>query len=258
MPSGLHVGIIMDGNGRWATAQGRSRSAGHREGAKAVQRVVEAAPDLGISVLTLFAFSADNWRRPPAEVTWLMRLFGEYLRSETARCVANGVRLEIIGRRDRIGARLRQAIEVAEKETATGAGLHLRIALDYSARDAILRAAQCLRPDAVPSRESFGRLLAIVDHGTPVPELDLLIRTGGEKRLSDFLLWEAAYAELHFTPLMWPDFGPEELRVAVTDFALRQRRFGGLGNPISAGRVTAEARQPRGPDSPADPWEGSA
>jgi len=143
-PSGLHVGIIMDGNGRWATAQGRSRSTGHREGAKAVQRVVEAAPVHGISVLTLFAFSADNWRRPPTEVTWLMRLFGEYLRSETSRCVANGVRLEIIGRRDRIGARLRQAIDVAETETAKGTRLHLRIALDYSARDAILRAARDL------------------------------------------------------------------------------------------------------------------
>jgi undecaprenyl diphosphate synthase len=256
-PSGLHVGIIMDGNGRWATAQGRSRSTGHREGAKAVQRVVEAAPVHGISVLTLFAFSADNWRRPPTEVTWLMRLFGEYLRSETSRCVANGVRLEIIGRRDRIGARLRQAIDVAETETAKGTRLHLRIALDYSARDAILRAAQCLRPDAVPSRESFGRLLAIVDHGTPVSELDLLIRTGGERRLSDFLLWEAAYAELHFTPLMWPDFGSEQLREAVADFTRRQRRFGGLGNQSRAGRVSADVRHPR-PASAPDPWEGSA
>jgi undecaprenyl diphosphate synthase len=227
-PSGLHVGIIMDGNGRWATRQGRSRSAGHREGAAMVRRIVEAAPGTGIVVLTLFAFSADNWRRPPTEVNWLMRLFREYLRGETARCQENGVRLEIIGRRDRLADPLKRTMESAERATSGGDRLHLRIALDYSARDAILRAAQCLRPETVPSRESFGRLLAIVDHGTPVRELDLLIRTGGERRLSDFLLWEAAYAELFFSPLMWPEFGPEALRSAVLEFALRERRFGGL------------------------------
>ena len=224
----IHVGIIMDGNGRWATRRGRSRNAGHRAGAAMVRRIVEAAPDLGIGVLTLFAFSADNWRRPRTEVGWLMRLFREYLRVETARCVANGVRLEVIGRRDRIGPALRRAIEDAQRETAAGTRLHLRIALDYSARDAILRAAQCLRPETVPTRDSFGRLVAIVDHGAPVPEVDLLIRTGGERRLSDFLLWEAAYAELLFKPLMWPEFGPEALRDAVVDFARRERRFGGL------------------------------
>lgn len=225
---GLHVGIIMDGNGRWATRQGRSRAAGHREGAAMVRRIVEAAPDAGIGVLTLYAFSADNWRRPRTEVGWLMRLFREYLRAETARCLANGVRLEVIGRRDRIGQALRRAIEEAERATAGGTRLHLRIALDYSARDAILRAAQCLRPEVVPTRDAFGRLLAIVDHGTPVPEVDLLIRTGGEQRLSDFLLWEAAYAELVFSPLMWPEFGPEALQAAVRQFGARERRFGGL------------------------------
>ena len=242
LPSGLHVGIIMDGNGRWAERYGRSRSAGHREGAKTVRRIVEAAAEQGVAVLTLFAFSADNWRRPPAEVTWLMRLFGEYLRSEIDRCVANSVRMEIIGRRDRIGARLRRLIEAAEQETSAGTRLHLRIALDYSARDAILRAAQCLRPESVPSRDSFGRLIAIVDHGTPVPEVDLLIRTGGERRLSDFLLWEAAYAELHFTPIMWPEFGPRELEEALGDFGRRQRRFGGLGNQSPATGVHAAVR----------------
>jgi undecaprenyl diphosphate synthase len=234
-PAGLHVGIIMDGNGRWATRQGRSRSAGHREGAAMVRRIVEAAPDAGVGVLTLFAFSADNWRRPPAEVSWLMRLFREYLRVEMPRCRENGVRLEIIGRRDRLADNLRRTMEGAELATAGGERLHLRIALDYSARDAILRAAQCLRPETVPSRESFGRLLAIVDHGTPVRELDLLIRTGGERRLSDFLLWEAAYAELFFSPLMWPEFGPEELSSAVREFAQRERRFGGLPHVEAAG-----------------------
>ena|SRR5215207_4517098 len=230
----MHVGIIMDGNGRWATRQGRSRAAGHRAGAAMVRRIVESAPDAGIGVLTLFAFSADNWRRPDREVGWLMRLFREYLRVETARCVANGVRLEVIGRRDRIAPGLRGAIEDAHGETVAGTRLHLRIALDYSARDAILRAAQCLRPEVVPTREGFGRLLAIADHGTPVPDVDLLIRTGGERRLSDFLLWEAAYAELLFSPLMWPEFGPDALRAAVADFEGRQRRFGGLPEAAEA------------------------
>jgi undecaprenyl diphosphate synthase len=226
-PSGLHVGIIMDGNGRWASRRSLSRGAGHREGANAVRRVVEAAPDAGVAILTLFAFSSDNWRRPAVEIAWLMRLFREHLRSETARCVANGVRLEIIGRRDRLGVGLLRAIEAAEVATAGGGRLLLRIAIDYSGRDAILRAAQCLRSGAL-SRDSFGRMVAIVDHGSPVPELDLLIRTGGERRLSDFLLWEAAYAELFFMPIMWPDFGAEDLRAAVRDFASRERRFGGL------------------------------
>ena len=209
-PSGLHVAIIMDGNGRWATRQGKPRSAGHREGAEVVQRIVEVAPDLGVGTLTLFAFSADNWQRPAREVKLLMRLFAEYLRAEAARCVSRGVRLTVLGRRDRLSPSLLSAI-------------------DYSARDAILRAAQCLSPDNVLSRESFSRLLTIVDHGGPhASPVDLLIRTGGERRLSDFLLWESAYAELCFTPVMWPDFGPDHLRQAVRDFHGRERRFGGL------------------------------
>lgn len=226
--SALHVGIIMDGNGRWATRGGQPRAIGHREGARAVRRIVEAAPELGITVLTLYAFSADNWRRPSSEVAVLMRLFREYLRAETARCVESGVKLEIIGRRDRLDHRLRRRIQTSERATKVGSRLHLRIALDYSSRDAILRAAQCLRPESVPNREAFGRLLAIVDHGTPVPELDLLIRTGGERRLSDFLLWEAAYAELLFLDGMWPDFGAADLAMAVRDFGSRERRYGGL------------------------------
>ena len=232
-PDGLHVGIIMDGNGRWAARQELSRGAGHQAGADAVRRVVEAAPDAGVAILSLFAFSSDNWRRPAMEVAWLMRLFREYIRSETARCVSNGVRLEVIGRRDRLGLSLLRAIEAAEVATSGGTRLRLRIAIDYSGRDAILRAAQCLRQSSL-SRESFGRLVAIVDHSSPVPELDLLIRTGGERRLSDFLLWEAAYAELYFTGLMWPEFGPDALRAAIQDFASRERRFGGLAE-VAAG-----------------------
>jgi len=236
-PAGLHVGIIMDGNGRWAAQQDLPRGAGHRAGAAAVRRVVEGAPAAGIGTLTLYAFSSDNWRRPAVEVAWLMRLFGEHLRSEVARCVANGVRLEIIGRRDRLGSGLLRTIDTAEVATGGGRTLLLRIAIDYSGRDAILRAAQCLRPGAV-SRDRFGRLISIVDHGTPVGEVDLLIRTGGERRLSDFLLWEAAYAELFFLPVMWPDFGAEDLQRVVREFAGRERRFGGL--PGTEGRLAGQ------------------
>jgi undecaprenyl diphosphate synthase len=191
--------------------------------------VVEAALEAGVGTLTLYAFSCDNWRRPAVEVAWLMRLFSEHLRSEVARCVANGVRLEIIGRRDRLGSALLRAIEAAEVATSGGSTLLLRIAIDYSGRDAILRAAQCLRPGAA-SRDRFGRLVSIVDHGTPAGDLDLLIRTGGERRLSDFLIWEAAYAELFFLPVMWPDFGAEDLQRVVREFAGRERRFGGLAS----------------------------
>jgi len=196
VPPGIHVAIIMDGNGRWATRRGRPRSIGHQAGGEAVRRVVEAAPALGIGVLTLYAFSADNWRRPTAEVAALMRLFREYLRAERERCVGAGGRLAVGGRRDRLGGAVRRASGAAERATARGDRLLLRIALDYSSRDAILRAAQCLRDGTVPTRAAFTRLLAIVDHGTPVPEVDLLVRTGGEGRLRDFLLWGGGYAEL--------------------------------------------------------------
>ena len=242
-PAGLHVAIIMDGNGRWAERHGLARVAGHREGALAVRHVVEGAAGCGIGTLTLFAFSSDNWQRPEREVAWLMRLFREYLRAEAARCVVTGVRLSILGRRDRFSRSLSAAVADAERRTAGGARLHLRIALDYSARDAILRAAQCLPIDAVPSRESFARLLSIVDHGSPVPPVDLLVRTGGEQRLSDFMLWECAYAELVFTPRMWPEFGAIDLAEAVAEYRRRERRYGALpaGKPDTATARTAHA-----------------
>ena len=225
----LHVAIIMDGNGRWATRRGRSRTAGHRAGATAVRRTVEAAPRLGIGTLTLYAFSSDNWQRPPVEVSALMRLFHAYLANEAARAAENGVRIEVIGRRDRLSPELLRAIEKAEATTAAGERLRLRIAVDYSARDAILFAADRLRAlPAAPAidRETFSRLLAGAIHGTAAPDVDLLIRTGGEQRLSDFLLWECAYAELVFTDRMWPDFGAEDLQQAVENFHHRERRFG--------------------------------
>lgn len=223
---GMHAAVIMDGNGRWATLRGLPRVAGHREGAQAVRRVVEAAPGLGISTLTLYAFSSDNWGRPPREVSALMRLFRAYLASETARCVETGVRLRVIGRRDRLGGALLRQIQAAEAATRDGERLLLRIAIDYSARDALLRAA-ALAGGREIDRDAFAALLgrALGDE-EPAPDVDLLIRTGGEQRLSDFLLWECAYAELYFTPRMWPDFGAPALGEAVDWFHRRERRFG--------------------------------
>jgi len=230
-PRGIHVAIIMDGNGRWATARGQLRTAGHIAGARTVRKIVEAAPDCGIGTLTLYAFSADNWKRPSREVALLMRLFRRYLVSEVARCVTNGVRMKIIGRRDRIPAELLRAICNAESATRDGKVLDLRIAVDYSARDAIVRAGRAMRADiprdSEEEREEFTRLLSKVEHGTGASrDVDLLIRTGGEQRLSDFLLWECAYAELYFTRRMWPEFSPKDLAEAVEEFMSRERRFG--------------------------------
>jgi undecaprenyl diphosphate synthase len=222
----LHVAIIMDGNGRWAARRGLPRTAGHRAGADAVRRTVEAAPALGITTLTLFAFSSDNWRRPRDEVGALMSLLRRYLQAELARLVDNDVRLTVFGRRDRLPDGLGNAIADAERRSAAGSRLHLRIAIDYSARDAIAHAAAAWRLERPPSREEFSRLLA--GHGGDGQhDVDLLIRTSGEKRLSDFLLWETAYAELSFVDTLWPDFGAAQLREALADYARRRRRFGG-------------------------------
>lgn len=217
---GLHAAIIMDGNGRWALARGLPRLAGHQAGADGVRRAVEAAPGLGIGVLTLFAFSSDNWRRPPAEVAALMQLLSKYLRSETARALSNGVRIELIGRRDRLGDELAAAIAESESATAAQSRLHLRIAVDYSGRDAIAGALRQAARAGLVCRECLDEQLG--------PPVDLLIRTGGEQRLSDFLLWECAYAELLFTGVMWPDFGAPDLAAAVAEFRSRERRFGAL------------------------------
>jgi undecaprenyl diphosphate synthase len=208
-----------------------TRAAGHRQGAEAVRRAVEAAPGLGIGTLTLYAFSSDNWRRPPREVAALMRLFRSYLRGETDRLIENGVRLTMIGRRDRLPAALRTAMEEAEHRTRAGSRLHLRLAIDYSARDSIIRAAQLAGDGISHTRDSFAELIARAcsqEAGERTPDVDLLVRTGGERRLSDFLLWECAYAELYFTDIMWPDFDADALAEAVCDFGSRERRFGGL------------------------------
>src|SRR3982751_458421 len=228
-PRGIHVAIIMDGNGRWAMARGQMRTAGHIAGARTVRKIVEAAPDCGIGTLTLYAFSADNWRRPSREVALLMRLFRRYLVSEVARCVTNGVRMRIIGRRDRIPAELLRAIKAAEDATKHGTRLDLRIAVDYSARDAMVRAARRLSGVENVTRETLARAMSDVDHWDgDARDVDLLIRTGGEQRLSDFLLWECAYAELYFTDRRWPDFTPADLQHAVAEFHSRERRFGAV------------------------------
>ena len=225
--SGIHVAVIMDGNGRWANARGRPRTAGHIAGARVVRKIVEAAPGCGIGMLTLYAFSADNWARPSREVALLMRLFRRYLVAETDRCVTNGIRMRIIGRRDRIPGELLRAIRVAEDATRQGTRLDLRIAVDYSARDAMVRAMERLSGARQITREDLARAMCDVDHWTgECRDVDLLIRTGGEQRLSDFLLWECAYAELYFTDRRWPDFTPAELERAVQEFHSRERRFG--------------------------------
>ena len=211
----------MDGNGRWATERGLPRMAGHRAGAEALRNVIEAAPQMDIGTLTVYAFSTDNWKRPADEVGALMTLLAWYLEYETPRLAANGVRLTVIGRRDRIPPRLEKAIHCAEEATRPCTRLHLRLAIDYSAREAILGA--CQRAGGAPiTPERFEELM-----GRPQP-VDLLIRSGGEQRLSDFLLWECAYAELVFTPCMWPDFDALALRQALRVFRGRHRRFGGL------------------------------
>jgi len=221
----LHVGIIMDGNGRWATRRGLSRLRGHEAGVEAIRRVVEAAPDQGVGTLTLYAFSTDNWRRPRAEVTGLMALLRFYLANEVESLVRNGVRLKVIGRRDRLPEGIAAAIARAEKATAGGTVLNLRIAVDYSSRDAILNAAAKLAGITEPTRDLFSQL---VTGETGLRDVDLIIRTSGEKRLSDFLLWEGAYAELHFTERMWPEFEARDLAEALASFHRRERRFGGL------------------------------
>jgi undecaprenyl diphosphate synthase len=232
----MHVAIIMDGNGRWATRRGVPRTAGHRAGAKTLTRIVDAAPTLGVTKLTAFAFSSDNWRRPAAEIDALMELFRSYLRNESERHARKGTRLSVIGRRDRLPAGLADEIARIETETADGERLHLRIALDYSARDAISRVVAATNvPYERLSRDALGRLISqSPDDDMDSPDVDLLIRTGGEKRLSDFLLWECAYAELAFLDVMWPDFTSANLAEAIADFRRRDRRFGGVSATLAA------------------------
>jgi undecaprenyl diphosphate synthase len=233
---GLHVAIIMDGNGRWATRRGLPRIAGHRPGVAALRRVVERAPNIGIRCLTVYAFSSDNWRRPTAEVESIFWLLRAFLRLETERLRQRGAKLQVIGRRDRLATSVLREIEKAECATAAGHRLHLRVAIDYSSRDAIALAATgahdgFLHEMRFTPDEIAKTLAQTLTAGSG--DVDLLIRTGGEKRLSDFLLWESAYAELHFTDRMWPDFDEADLEAALNEFSRRERRFGAVPEPTA-------------------------
>lgn len=210
----MHVAIIMDGNGRWAKARGWPRLAGHERGAAVLREVAEAAAGMGVAELTVYAFSSDNWKRPAEEVDGLMRLFAQYLESETGRCIRDGIRLQVVGRRDRLAPQLYAAILQSEWSTRGGERMTLRLAVDYSSRYAIQEAARMgTTPGNAPGA---------------VPDVDLMIRTAGEQRLSDFLLWESAYAEFWFTPKPWPEFSSSDLEKAISEFRLRVRKFGAL------------------------------
>jgi undecaprenyl diphosphate synthase len=225
-----HLGIVMDGNGRWAEQRGMPRWKGHEMGVQTVRRITEAACHRGISILTLFAFSSENWKRPAKEVRVLFELLHRYLLKEKSSLVQNDIRLSAFGRRDRIPAFVRGAIAMAEDETQNCRRLHLRVALDYGARFEIVEAAQLLakmvarrslRPEQI-TEELFSKMLS------SIPDPDLIIRTAGEQRLSNFLLWQAAYSELYFSPKLWPDFSEADLDEALADYGSRTRKFGAL------------------------------
>lgn len=221
MTSTLHIGIIMDGNGRWAERRRLSRSSGHRAGVRAVRKIVECAPKLGVGSLSIYAFSSDNWRRPQTEVRALMRLLQAYLTHETERCLEQDVRIQFIGRRDRLPRMLAGVMNSAEERTGHCRTLTLRIAVDYSSRDALVAAARVMADRGRFDRETMMEALGTDD-------LDMVIRTAGEQRLSDFLLWECAYSEFVFTETLWPDFQPSDLESAIETFRNRTRKFGGL------------------------------
>jgi undecaprenyl diphosphate synthase len=233
----MHVAIIMDGNGRWALQRGLPRTAGHRAGADAVDRVVTAAARHGIDVLTLYAFSCANWQRPRTEVRSLFGLFRRYLKDQTGRCLEQAIRLNVIGRRDRLDHRLLALIERAEQSTAHCSRMILRIAVDYSAQWSLMHACHASRELTHIDHDGFARQLAAVNHSIAVSEVDLLIRTGGEQRMSDFLLWECAYAELHFLSRLWPDFDGDDFESALIEYSGRARRFGRIQASASVARV---------------------
>lgn len=228
-----HIAIIMDGNGRWAKARGLPRTAGHHQGIEACKRAVREASDMGIPYLTLFGFSSENWSRPADEIGELMRLLRMYLRSETADLHANGVRLRVIGSRKELSEDIVQLIENAEALTRDNTRINLTIALNYGGRNEILQAAadyavHCIRNDIEPSFASAEEYLPSFLMTAGIPDPDILIRTSGEQRISNFLLWQCAYTEFIFTPTLWPDFGRADLEAAVKEFAGRDRRYGAV------------------------------
>jgi undecaprenyl diphosphate synthase len=236
-----HVAIIMDGNGRWAKARGLPRALGHRAGVGALKRTVQGAADLGLEWLTVFGFSTENWRRPAAEVSELMRLLKVYVDSDLARLEREGVRVHIVGSREGLSTDILEVIERAERRTEHNTAFHLQVAFNYGGRSDIVEAVRrfalaAQRGEVDPSaltEDAFGSFLSTAYGPTP----ELIVRTSGERRLSNFLLWEAAYAEFVFQDVLWPDYGPEHLQRAITEFMTRERRYGGvsLDDVLAAG-----------------------
>jgi len=229
-----HIAIIMDGNGRWAAERGLPRTMGHRQGVQAVRRTLESCKELGIRHLTLFGFSSENWQRPASEVSELMRLMRLYLRSEMAELHKNGIRLRIIGDRATLTADIVQLIEQAEKLTAENDAFYLTVAISYGGRQEIVSAAQKIaasvkRGDIHPNAIDDTVFSSFLDT-SGLPDPDLLIRTSGEQRISNFLLWQMAYAELVFTPTLWPDFATQDLIDAIAEYNQRDRRFGAIAS----------------------------
>jgi undecaprenyl diphosphate synthase len=226
-----HVAIIMDGNGRWAKARGMPRSLGHKAGVDALKRVTEAAPELGVERLTVFGFSTENWRRPAGEVSELMRLMKTYVRSDLDRLRREGIRVHILGRRTGLPADILETIEHAESSTAHNDRFHLQVAFNYGGQadilDAARRFAEAVKSGQVRPEDLDEDLFQAYLSTAGCPPPDLIIRTSGEQRLSNFLLWEAAYAEFVFQDVLWPDYGPEELKAAIEEFRTRERRYGG-------------------------------
>lgn len=232
-----HVAIIMDGNGRWAQQQGKPRIMGHKAGVRTVQEVVRCARELELRVLTLYAFSTENWRRPGPEVESLMGLLQTYLESQLEQMVANRVRLRTCGRIDRLPAKVRGVLENTMRQTAGNDGLILNLALSYGGRDELLRVVRKLATRAaagsLAAEQISEEVLAAELDSAGLPDPDLLIRTGGEARLSNFLLWQLSYSELYFTKTLWPDFGREQFLAALADYQQRQRRYGQTGEQVT-------------------------
>jgi len=237
-PAPLHVAIIMDGNGRWAKRRGLPRTLGHREGVKALKRTVEAAPDCGVSTLTVFGFSTENWRRPMAEVAELMGLLKAYVQSDLDRLVREGVRVKVLGRRTDLKPDILEVIDRAESRTAHNDRFLLQVAFNYGGRADILDAARGFAEDVAAGRArpadldeaAFEQRLSTAGDTPP----DMIVRTSGEHRISNFLLWESAYAELIFQDVLWPDYGPEHLKAAIAEFQTRERRYGGVSDDVLA------------------------
>jgi len=228
-----HVAIIMDGNGRWAASRGLPRSAGHKEGVAAAKRAVEAARDLGVHYLTLYSFSTENWSRPASEIRDLMSLLRKFIGDDLPTLKREGVRVTIVGDKKNLDAELKLLVSRAEKETAANSQFFLQIAFNYGGRDEIIRAARKLAADAAAGRrrpeEIDEKALSMALDTAAIPDPDLVIRTSGEKRISNFLLWQAAYAEYVFLDVLWPDFDVNYFAAAIEDFKARERRFGGVG-----------------------------